>query len=525
MDNHWSNKAWLIKAITCRAFFALIVLAGLLTSASASAMAAETPSLPALLALARAAGESGAGEGGADVARLILADATSPQLRRLEGDVDFPLSIGIDLPLDAQPKPLTEALMTGGDHARHAVLFEVALAKASRRVRDIKAKTSRKVTNVNRIDNPNYLRAVKLFGAYSAKLERAPGNTKLLNLFEDARSKLETTPQFLEQPVYGEYTYQLADLECRKVLTVNYYVIDRQAGTYVTTVFDVTESQNFTLAYGLDPSDTAQGANRADIASETQVRDWERAPVVVPLSQLLDHAVALWPQAQPLGSPQSLLDRIAATRTRASQQAFAQDYDSRPLDDPRFDSVVAIYTPGGMGSGVFVTSNIVMTNWHVVERHPIVEMRLYDRRETFGQVIAKDVRLDLALVKVQTRGRPVAFLEGKTLKPGDMVEAIGHPRQHLFTITRGVVSAIRKQHARTNPTQGAAPPVLYVQTDADINPGNSGGPLFKGDRLVGINTWTSNNISDGIAVPAPGLNFAVHYAEARDFLNQALKGQ
>ena len=489
------------------------------------AAAADTiPSgdLVSLLAAARAAGE-----GSPDLAPISLVEATSRHLLRTEGDIDFPLSIGIDLPLDARPRELGALLSeTPATTGRFVVVFDVALAKAARKVRDTKDRASRRIAGVNKTDNPAYLRAAKLYSSSSTKLERAPGNAKLLKLMEENQQKLSTTPRYLEQPIYGDYTFKLAAIEGVKTLTVNYRVIDRIAGRVVSGVFDVVENEAFTVAYGVDTSDPNQGTYRSDFVSEKQVKDWERAPVVVPLSQVLDRAAAAGP-GQPLGSLAELLAQISAERNRAIARADAEDYDARPLNDPRFDSVVAIYTgAGSMGSGFYVRPNIVMTNWHVVENHPIVELRTYDKRESFGQVIAKDVRLDLALVKVQDRGRPVRFYQGKDLVPGETLEAIGHPRRLLFSITRGVVSAIRKRRGGTNETQTGD--VLYIQTDADINPGNSGGPLFKGDKVVGVNVSSALRPSpsdDSVMVPAPGLNFAVHYAEAPRFLDQSMRGE
>ncbi|MBR9970191.1 S1C family serine protease [Magnetospirillum sulfuroxidans] len=474
--------------------------------------ASASGDLAALVQQARAAGE-----GAPDIAQLTLVEATSPYLLRIEGDIDFPFSVGIDLPLNAQPRSLSTAL-TGPieETGRYVVAFDVALAKVSRKVRDLKDKSSRKIVSINKIDNPAFLRAVKQFDSYSAKLEKVPGNTKLVKLAEDARLKMTTTPQFIEQPIYGDYTYKLADVEERKVLTVNYYVIDRVTRTYAKSTFDTVENERFTVAYDVDTSDPQQSRFSADIMREKQLVDWERAPVVIPLSQVLDHAVAQGGPTLPIGSTETLLAQLGQDRNRAIARAVSEKYDDRPLNDPRFDSVVAIYTKGGMGSGFFVRPNIVMTNWHVVDDSAIIEMRLYDKRETFGQVIAKDVRLDLALVKVQDRGRPVEFMHGKDLKPGDSVDAIGHPRRQTFTITRGVVSAIRKKLAATNPAQ-KGDGVVYVQTDADINPGNSGGPLFKGNSVVGINTF-------GIT-ESPGLNFSVHYSEAQNFLNSSMRGE
>lgn len=493
------------------------VIALTLTLLSPMALA-EDNGLAALLGAARAAGE-----GSADIARLSLVQATSNYLLRIEGDIDFPLSFGVDLPLDAHPREMGSALTAPVDETgRFIVVFDVALAKASRKVRDMKERTSRKVVSVNKIDNPAYARAVKLMDSSSTKLERAPGNAKVIARAEEAQRRLATTPRYLEQAVYGGYSYQVADVEGTKTLTVNYFVVDRVTQRYVKSTFDVVERERFTIAYGIDSTDPTQ-ANLGDVSTERQVRDWERAAVVVPLSALLDHAVSAGGPNRAVGALTDLLNEFARDRRAAVARAVSETYDDRPLNDPRFDSVVVIYTPKALGSGFYVRSNIVMTNWHVVERSPIVQLRLYDKRETFGQVIAKDVRLDLALVKVQERGRPLEFFQGKDILPGDKVEAIGHPIGHTFTITRGIVSAIRKVR------RGMGEPVLFIQTDASTTHGNSGGPLLKGNKVVGVVDW--GEMTDGysdtgeVKVNAPGVNFTIHYAEAKRFLDQSMKGE
>lgn len=504
----------------CRRLTAALVA---LLLGSVQAHAAPPPDLQSLLSAAKAAGEDAP-----DIAKITLVQATSRYLLRIDGDIDFPFQVGIDLPLDAQPRDLAVALTAPVDQTgRFVVAFDVAMAKTTRKVRDMKDKASRRIVSINKTDNPAYLRAIKQLDASSLKLESRPNHPKLIKMFDDAQNKLSTTPRYLEQPVYGAYSSKLADVEGTKALTVNYMIIDRVANRTVKSVFDVIERERFTLAYDVDPTDPNRLRNDGDVASETQVRDWERAPVLVSLSQVLEHAVAAGGPTVPAGSTEALLAQFAQDRSKAVKRADSQNFDDRPLNDPRFDSVVAIFTPDGMGSGFYVRSNIVMTNWHVVERRPIVELRMYDKRETFGQVIAKDVRLDLALVKVQDRGRPVEFFQGKELAPGDSVDAIGHPKRQLFTITRGVVSAIRKV------TKGGAgqngEPVLFIQTDADINPGNSGGPLFKGNKVVGINAWGMRQPASGdqgqVMVPMPGLNFAIHYAEAKRFLDESMRGE
>ena len=493
-----------------------VVAVSVLMGTSAGAV---EPDLKTMVETARSAGPDAA-----DVGRMTLVDATSKYLKRIEGDIDFPFQVGLDLPIDARPQPLGTALMGAlSETGRYVMVFDVALAKISRRVRDMKDKTSQRVESMAKIDNPAFLRTVREFDKASVRLEKRPNDPRFVKQFEDARVKMSTTPQFIEKASYGAYTFKLADVEGTKAITVNYYLVDRVAGRYLKSVFDMVERERFTLAYDRDPTDPSSPAG---FALETQVKDWERAPVMIELSALLDHALRQGEPTLPSQNLTALLDDITRDRNRAIAAADAERYDARPLDDPRFDSVVAVYTPGGMGSGFFVRPNVVMTNWHVVENRPIVELRLYDRRETFGQVIAKDVLLDLALVKVQDRGRAVAFHQGKGLSPGDRVDAIGHPKRRLFSITRGVVSSVRKLSSASV----GGRKVLYVQTDADINPGNSGGPLFKGDKVVGINTWSelhgrADSGSGQVPVPMPGLNFAVHYSEAKRFLDEAMRGE
>jgi len=481
--------------------------------------------LAALVQSARAAGE-----GADDLAPLTLTELPLQRQRRDEGALDFPFSVGIDLPLAAAPRDLSLAL-TGPVETtgRFVLVFDVTLAKVSRQVRALREQASRKIVSLNRIDNPAYQRAVKLLDSASLRLERRPGDPLLLARYEEAQRKAMTTPQALEQPVYGSYLFRVAEIEGTKTLTVRYHLIDRGTQTMVSSVFDVVERESFSVAYDLDPSDPAQASLMESFVPERRVVDWERAPVVVPLSRLLDQSLAAGGPTRPTGSLANLLAGFARDRTDSLTRAAAGIYDSRPLADPRFDSVVAVYTAKGLGSGFFVRPDIVMTNAHVVRDSTIIALRTYDRRETFGQVIARDPRLDLALIKVQDRGRPVVFATGTSLAPGERVDVIGHPQAQLFSITRGVVSAVRSRKPDLDQTSGG-PEVLYVQTDAAINPGNSGGPLFVGEKVVGVATFTATMPAGGaggatVSVPMPGLNFAIHYAEARRFLEQAMRGE
>jgi len=141
-------------------------------------------------------------------------------------------------------------------------------------------------------------------------------------------------------------------------------------------------------------------------------------------------------------------------------------------------------------------------------------------------VIAKDVRIDLALIKVQSRGKPVHFYTDRSIDLGATVEAIGHPNRLEFSITRGVISSVRRQdninigsvtNSRGKPFGGGGKGVLFIQTDAPINPGNSGGPLFLKDKVIGVNTW-----GKGPMGADSGMNFSVHYSEVLEFIKEYL---
>lgn len=212
-----------------------------------------------------------------------------------------------------------------------------------------------------------------------------------------------------------------------------------------------------------------------------------------------------------LPSVKDLRDQMLKDKNVQLAKYKENTFDARPLNDPRFDSVVVVYNPNGsVGSGFFVRPDLVLTNQHVVEGVQFVEMKLYDGQETFGKIVKTDVRLDLALVKVQTRGKPVRFYDQRNVDLGTTAEVIGHPKGLEFSVSRGVVSALRRLPSRQAP---GGKDILFVQTDAAINPGNSGGPFFIGDEVVGVSTQKL------AMVDVEGLGFAVHFSEVASFLS------
>jgi serine protease Do len=124
----------------------------------------------------------------------------------------------------------------------------------------------------------------------------------------------------------------------------------------------------------------------------------------------------------------------------------------------------------------------ILTSAHVVEMIDEVSIRLADGREFAGRVVGIDPRTDIALIKIDANGLPVATIgDPQQLAIGEWVAAIGAPFGLDATVTAGIVSAKRYMPG------SAGTPV--IQTDVAINQGSSGGPLFnlKGE-VVGINS-------------------------------------
>lgn len=158
-----------------------------------------------------------------------------------------------------------------------------------------------------------------------------------------------------------------------------------------------------------------------------------------------------------------------------------------------------------VGSGVIVGSDgLVVTNHHVIEGMTELKVALADRREFDAEVVLRDPRTDLAVLRVKGGdGKFTALPIGDSdqLEVGDIVLAIGNPFGVGQTVTQGIVSALARTQVGVSDYQ------FFIQTDAAINPGNSGGALVDMQgRLVGINTaiFSRSGGSHGIgfAVPA-----------------------
>ncbi|PPR09646.1 MAG: Periplasmic serine endoprotease DegP [Alphaproteobacteria bacterium MarineAlpha11_Bin1] len=157
-----------------------------------------------------------------------------------------------------------------------------------------------------------------------------------------------------------------------------------------------------------------------------------------------------------------------------------------------------------LGSGVIVSNDgLVVTNFHVIDKADEITIVLADRREFEADVVTRDKKTDLAILRIKGRTEKLPYLslrDSDTLEVGDFVLAIGNPFGVGQTVTSGIVSAL----ART--ARGVSDFDFFIQTDAAINPGNSGGALISLDGgLIGINTaiYSRGGGSNGIGFAIP----------------------
>jgi serine protease Do len=156
-----------------------------------------------------------------------------------------------------------------------------------------------------------------------------------------------------------------------------------------------------------------------------------------------------------------------------------------------------------LGSGFVIDpAGLVVTNNHVIADSDEISVILNDGTTLKAEIVGRDTKSDLALLKVKPDKplKAVKFGDSDKLRLGEWVIAIGNPFSLGGTVTAGIISA-RHRDIQSGPYDN------YIQTDAAINRGNSGGPLFNlnGD-VIGVNTAiispSGGSIGIGFAIPS-----------------------
>ncbi|WP_143170929.1 HhoA/HhoB/HtrA family serine endopeptidase [[Phormidium ambiguum] IAM M-71] len=173
----------------------------------------------------------------------------------------------------------------------------------------------------------------------------------------------------------------------------------------------------------------------------------------------------------------------------------------------------------GQGSGFIIDKNgVILTNAHVVDQADKVTVTLKDGRTFAGKVQGVDEVTDLAVVKIDPKGKilPVAPLgDSASVQVGDWAIAVGNPLGLDNTVTLGIVSTLKRPSVEVGVPDKR---LDFIQTDAAINPGNSGGPLLNSSgEVIGINT--------AIRPGAMGIGFAIPINKAKQISTQLAQGK
>ena len=180
-------------------------------------------------------------------------------------------------------------------------------------------------------------------------------------------------------------------------------------------------------------------------------------------------------------------------------------------EQPRSRERERTFVQEGLGSGVIVSPDgYILTNNHVVKEADEIRVITVDKKEYEAELIGRDEKTDVAVVKIKGKNLPYAKLgDSDNIKVGQIVLAVGNPfsKELQATVTNGIISAKGRSGIGTGTFYQD-----FIQTSAAINPGNSGGALvnLKGE-VIGINTAiiSSSGGFNGIGFAIP-INMAKH---------------
>lgn len=200
----------------------------------------------------------------------------------------------------------------------------------------------------------------------------------------------------------------------------------------------------------------------------------------------------------------SSLRRSAVVKAVASARPAVVNIHGRkqvPVDYELQDTSDSGSQVNGMGTGTVIDERgYIITNYHVVEGVSRIRVTLADQSTAIAELIARDPRTDLAIIKIsQDIELPVISVgTSGDLMPGETVIAVGNAYGYEHTVTQGIISAVHRS-VRVSDYQDYE---NLIQTDASINPGNSGGPLLNIDgEMIGMNV--------AVRVGAQGIGFAI----------------
>jgi serine protease DegS len=242
-----------------------------------------------------------------------------------------------------------------------------------------------------------------------------------------------------------------------------------------------------------------------------QIEKISNQPLPVPISESTSTTPLSFSEAIALAAPAV----VAINATNVNIESIERTSEDR----------VNLYLGerASLGSGVVVSeSGFILTNLHVVDTlfdAFDAQVTLNDGRKISAMVVAWDEASDLAVLHINMNNlTPIKIGNETSLDVGDIVFAIGYPRNIGQSVSQGIISALTENSENT--------PGI-IQTDAAINPGNSGGALINSrGELVGINSsiFSESGNFEGIGFATPASHAIAAFQEMADQAVEANAG-
>ena len=212
----------------------------------------------------------------------------------------------------------------------------------------------------------------------------------------------------------------------------------------------------------------------------------------------------------------------------SGENVVIEQQDYTQLVEKVKDSVVEVYTEAvtynayfgnyvteGAGSGVIIsTDGYIVTNNHVINGASSIYVTLANGEKYNAQLVATDVKSDLAVIKIDAKDLQAAVLgNSETIKVGQNAVAIGNPLGTLGgTVTAGIISGLSREVTIDRI------PMTLMQINVAISPGNSGGGLFNTNgELIGV--VNAKSVSENVE----GIGFSIPVDVVKDVATQLIQ--
>lgn len=140
----------------------------------------------------------------------------------------------------------------------------------------------------------------------------------------------------------------------------------------------------------------------------------------------------------------------------------------------------------GLGSGVLINNDIILTASHVVANADRIMVQFFDGEAVPASVTRISRIADVAVITLE---RPpsdphlASIGDSDEMRIGEEIFVVGAPMGLPYSLSRGIISGKHAEHNYSNDGKS----LEFFQTDASINTGNSGGPMFNyRGEVVGI---------------------------------------